>query len=179
VVAGQYNEGNHWTGGWRGSGSWSGNGPWSGNRGNGWHQGQPYKHMAVFSVDGMHASDVEKYLVVRPKSNISLLLATGYEYTNAYTSAPSDSFPGTMAQWTGGTPAVTGVWYDDTWDRSWYAPGSNCQGPPGAESKLSWRRCCQTQVLTRALQLPMTKASITIAHKSSPAGLILLTYQKL
>ena len=69
--------------------------------------------------------------------------------------------------------------YDDTWDRSWYAPGSNCQGPPGAESKLSWRRCCQTQVLTRALQLPMTKASITIAHKSSPAGLILLTYQKL
>jgi len=92
--------------------------------------------MAVFSVDGMHASDVEKYLAVRPTSNISILLATGYEYTNAYTSAPSDSFPGTMAQWTGGTPAVTGVWYDDTWDRSWYAPGSNCQGPPGAESKL-------------------------------------------
>jgi hypothetical protein len=47
----------------------------------------PYKHVLVFSVDGMHSSDVEKYTAARPKSNMVKLLATGYEYTDAYTSA--------------------------------------------------------------------------------------------
>ncbi len=46
-----------------------------------------YKHVLVFSVDGMHSSDVEKYVAVRPESNISKLLSTGYEYSNAFTSA--------------------------------------------------------------------------------------------
>lgn len=49
---------------------------------------------------------------------------------------PSDSFPGTMNQMTGAHPRTTGVWYDDTWDRTFYAPGSNCSGPPGAEGIL-------------------------------------------
>ncbi len=95
-----------------------------------------FKYVATFSVDGMHGSDVEKYVAARPKSTIAELLENGYEYTNAYTSSPSDSFPGTLAQFTGSGPRTTGVWYDDAWDRSLYAPGSNCQGPPGAESKL-------------------------------------------
>ena len=96
-----------------------------------WNNDGPYKHVAAFSVDGMHSSDVEKYLAVRPNSNISMLLKTGYEYTNAFTSAPSDSFPGTLAQYTGGTPAVHGVWYDATWDRSYYAANTTCSGPAG------------------------------------------------
>ncbi|KAK5016848.1 hypothetical protein LTR39_001867 [Cryomyces antarcticus] len=100
----------------------------------GWNVKQnPYKHVAVFSVDGMHSSDVEKYLAVRPNSNISQLLQHGYEYTDAYTAAPSDSFPGSMAQFTGATPKTTGVWYDDIWVRDYYDAGSNCTGPPGAE----------------------------------------------
>lgn len=40
-----------------------------------------YKHVAVFSVDGLHSSDVEKYVNLRPKSSIASLLATGFEYT--------------------------------------------------------------------------------------------------
>lgn len=48
---------------------------------------QPYQHVIALSIDGMHGSDVEKYLAVRPNSTMASLLATGYEYTNAYTSA--------------------------------------------------------------------------------------------
>ncbi|TDL24276.1 type I phosphodiesterase/nucleotide pyrophosphatase [Rickenella mellea] len=76
-----------------------------------------YKHVATFSVDGLHSSDVGKYLAVRPQSTIAKLLNTGFEYTDTFTSAPSDSFPGTLAQFTGALPRTTGVWYDDIWDR--------------------------------------------------------------
>lgn len=100
-----------------------------------------YKYVAAFSVDGMHSSDVEKYVAARPKSTIAELLETGFEYTNAFTTEPSDSFPGTMAQFTGSGPRTTGVWYDDVWDRSLYAPGSKCAGPAGAEGQsLSFPR---------------------------------------
>jgi predicted AlkP superfamily pyrophosphatase or phosphodiesterase len=96
-----------------------------------------YKYVAVFSIDGLHGSDVEKYVSLRPKSVIAELLENGYEYTSAYTSAPSDSFPGTLNQFTGASPRTTGVWYDDTYDRSFYPPFSdsktNCAGPAGAE----------------------------------------------
>ncbi|KAK6432658.1 hypothetical protein LTR95_011173 [Oleoguttula sp. CCFEE 5521] len=106
-----------------------------------WHHGPPgyhheanaYKHVVAISVDGMHSSDVTKWVALSPNSNISKLLQTGYEYTDAWTSAPSDSFPGSLAQFTGATPKTTGVWYDDTWDRTFYDPGSNCTGPAGAE----------------------------------------------
>jgi len=92
-----------------------------------------YEHVAVFSIDGFHGSDVHKYTALRPNSTIAKLLATGFEYTNAFTSAPSDSFPGTMNQFTGASPRTTGVWYDDTYDRSFFAPKSDCKGPIGAE----------------------------------------------
>ena len=92
-----------------------------------------YKHVAVFSIDGFHSSDVEKYVGLRKGSTIAKLLQTGYEYTDAFTSAPSDSFPGTLNQYTGASPRTTGVWYDDTYDRSFFAPGSDCSGKPGAE----------------------------------------------
>ena len=95
-----------------------------------------YNFVATFSVDGMHGSDVEKYVALRPKSTIAKLLQNGYEYTNAFTTSPSDSFPGTLAQFTGSGPRTTGVWYDDAYDRSLYAPKSNCHGPPGAESEF-------------------------------------------
>jgi hypothetical protein len=48
-----------------------------------------YSHVLVFSVDGMHGSDVEKYIAERPKSIIASLLETGYEYTNAFTTTVS------------------------------------------------------------------------------------------
>jgi len=99
-----------------------------------------FKYVALFSVDGLHGSDVEKYVALRPKSTIAQLLETGYEYTDAYTAAPSDSFPGSLFQFTGASPKTTGVWYDDAYDRSFYAPfsqsGTHCAGPPGAEGLL-------------------------------------------
>jgi len=101
-----------------------------------------YKYVALFSVDGLHASDVGKYVALRPESTIAQLLETGYEYTNAFTSAPSDSFPGTMFQFTGANPKTTGVWYDVAYDRTFYAPfsqsGTHCAGPPGAVGQFKF-----------------------------------------
>ena len=97
----------------------------------------PFKHVVQFSVDGMHGSDVGKWVALRPNSNFSRLLQHGYEYADAFTSAPSDSFPGTVAQYTGASPRTSGVWYDDTFDWTYYAPGSDCAGPPGAEGMLN------------------------------------------
>ena len=94
----------------------------------------PFKRVFTFSIDGLHSSDVAKWLAYQPESNISALLKTGYEYTDAYTSAPSDSFPGTCAFYTGATPKTTGVWYDDVWDRSLFAPTDLLCSSPGAES---------------------------------------------
>jgi predicted AlkP superfamily pyrophosphatase or phosphodiesterase len=72
----------------------------------GWHgdrdkDGTPiFQHVAIFSVDGLHGSDIDKWLAKGP-SNISKMLDNGYRYSNAWTTFPSDSFPGTLAQYTG------------------------------------------------------------------------------
>lgn len=58
---------------------------------NGW--GKKYKYVFQASVDGMHSSDVEKYLAIRPKSAMASLLATGYEYTGAYTTGVCEAWP--------------------------------------------------------------------------------------
>ena len=88
-----------------------------------------YNHVAQFSIDGFHASDLTKYVALYPNSTLATLLKTGYQYTDCFTTAPSDSFPGTLAPLTGANPRTTGVWYDVIWDRSYYDPGSNCTGP--------------------------------------------------
>lgn len=53
----------------------------------GWGSSASYKHVLVFSVDGLHSNDIGKYLAIRPKSTIAQLLETGVEFTDAYTSA--------------------------------------------------------------------------------------------
>ncbi|KAF4636188.1 hypothetical protein G7Y89_g1888 [Cudoniella acicularis] len=96
-----------------------------------------YKYVAAFSIDGLHSSDVNKYTTLRPASTIAILLKTGYQYTDCLTSAPSDSYPGVAAFITGASPRTHGIWYDDTYDRTYWAPfsttGTNCAGAPGAE----------------------------------------------
>jgi hypothetical protein len=47
-----------------------------------------FQHVAVFSVDGLHASDIDKWLALGT-SNISEMLEHGYLYTDAYTTFPS------------------------------------------------------------------------------------------
>jgi Type I phosphodiesterase / nucleotide pyrophosphatase len=70
-----------------------------------------------------------------PSSALAKLVHRGVEYSNAQTPFPSDSFPGMVAQVTGGNPSSTGVFYDDSWNHALFPAGTtSCVGPaPGAE----------------------------------------------
>lgn len=78
-----------------------------------------FRYVGVFSVDRLHSSEVEKNVARQFNPTITELLGTGYGYGNALTSAPSNSFPGTLNQSTGVRPKtpVTGVWSDVERDR--------------------------------------------------------------
>jgi hypothetical protein len=93
----------------------------------------PYAHVLLISVDGLHAIDLANYAATHPSSTLASLSKAGIQYSNAFSPAPSDSFPGMLALVTGGTPRSTGVFYDDSYDRTYFAPGSDCSGAPGAE----------------------------------------------
>jgi hypothetical protein len=93
----------------------------------------PYKHVLLISVDGLHALDLAEYSSAHPGSTFAALMHDGVVYPNALTTMPSDSFPGLLAQVSGGSPKTTGVFYDDSFDRTYFAPDSNCAGDPGAE----------------------------------------------
>jgi Type I phosphodiesterase / nucleotide pyrophosphatase len=97
------------------------------------HEG--VRHVLLVSIDGFHAVDLEVATGACP--NLSKLTHHGITYTNASTTKPSDSFPGLLAPVTGGTAKSTGVFYDDSYDRTLFAPGSNCQMGPGAETNLA------------------------------------------
>lgn len=91
-------------------------------------QRSPVRHVVLISVDGLHALDLRYYIRFHPDSYLAKLAAQGVEYTDAHTVVPADSFPGLLALVTGGTPAVTGVYYDNTWDRSLAPASGPCVG---------------------------------------------------
>jgi hypothetical protein len=91
------------------------------------------KHVLLLSVDGMHEVDLQRYVKFHPASAFAKLLARSVHFTNAHTAQPSDSFPGLLAFMTGASPRTHGVFYDDSYDRTLFAPKSNCQGTPGTE----------------------------------------------
>jgi len=95
------------------------------------------KHVLLLSIDGFHAVDLEICVAKGTCPNLSKLTEHGITYTNASTTKPSDSFPGLLAQVTGGTSKSTGVFYDDSYDPTLFAPGSNCQMGPGTETNLA------------------------------------------
>ncbi len=74
------------------------------------------KRVLLFSVDGVHAVDLANYIKSNQQSTLANLSQHGITYTNASTSSASDSFPGLLAQVTGGSPISTGVFYDDSYD---------------------------------------------------------------
>jgi len=84
------------------------------------------RHVLLISIDGMHAVDLQRYVELHPNSALAQLSQIGVVYPNASTSRPSDSFPGLLSMVTGGTPRSTGVFYDDSYDRTLSPPGSNC-----------------------------------------------------
>jgi hypothetical protein len=88
----------------------------------------------LISVDGLHAIDLSNWLATHPNSTFAKLAAHGIVYPNAFTTAPSDSFPGMLAQVTGGSPLSRGLFYDDSYDCKEY-PSKNYwirQGKPDA-----------------------------------------------
>jgi len=102
-----------------------------------------YEHVLLISVDGMHAVDLANWIQNHPDSNFAKLANSGIIYPNTFTTAPSDSYPGMIAQATGGSPKTAGLFYDDSYDRTEYPskafytsqgmPDPGCTGTPGTE----------------------------------------------
>jgi hypothetical protein len=99
------------------------------------HHTRGIQHVLLISVDGMHQSDLEWYVVNHPDSELARLATRGAEYTDAQTADPSDSDPGGTALMTGGDPKVTGIYYDDEYSHGVFPPGTtSCSGPvPGGD----------------------------------------------
>jgi Type I phosphodiesterase / nucleotide pyrophosphatase len=88
------------------------------------------QRVLLISVDGMHAVDFLNCANGISTTNnnqpycpaMAALAQTGVNYVAASTSKPSDSFPGLTAIVTGGSPALTGVYYDVAYSRNYNAP---------------------------------------------------------
>ncbi len=83
-----------------------------------------FQHVLVISIDGLHNSDLSVSNLQSSLTNIKRLQGEGITYSNAFTSAPSDSFPGELNYITGANPGTTGVFYDKSYSRTLYAPGT-------------------------------------------------------
>ncbi len=95
------------------------------------------KRVLVISVDGLHALDLANYIQANPGSGFGELASHGVRYSNASSSKPSDSFPGTLAPFTGGSPNSTGVFYDDSYDRKLSPPLIDADGKPLGNTSCS------------------------------------------
>lgn len=88
------------------------------------------RHVLLISVDGMHAVDFLNCAKGISTVNngqpycpaIAALAKNGINYVAASTSKPSDSFPGLTAIVTGGSPALTGIYYDVAYSRNLDGP---------------------------------------------------------
>ena len=90
----------------------------------------PIQRVLLISIDGMHAVDFLNCANGIPTINngkpycpaLAALGKIGVNYVAATPSKPSDSFPGLTAIITGGSPALTGVYYDVAYSRNLDAP---------------------------------------------------------
>ncbi len=88
------------------------------------------KRVLLVSIDGMHAVDFANCSRGISTANngepycpaLAELGKRGINYVAASTSKPSDSFPGLIAIVTGGSPALTGIYYDVAYARNLDAP---------------------------------------------------------
>ena len=129
----------------------------------------PIARVLLISVDGLHASDLQGYVATHPESTLAQLSAHGRTYTNASATKPSDSFPGLLAMVTGGTPRSTGVYYDDSWDRT-LAGDVTKPCAPGAETQ--WKQNLDIIYPTFAAFQPYSDYWVTFAGSAlNPAKL--------
>lgn len=90
------------------------------------------RRVLVISIDGMHALDFALWIKNNPGSALAGLAGRGVNFTNASTTKPSDSIPATVGIFTGGSPAIGGMYYDDAYNRAWFAPtNTTCSGTRG------------------------------------------------
>jgi len=98
------------------------------------------KRVLLISIDGMHAVDFANCVNGITTVNngapycpaLAALGKTGINYVAASTSKPSDSFPGLTSIVTGGSPALTGIYYDVAYSRALDGPAvvtGNGNGP--------------------------------------------------
>jgi len=133
----------------------------------------PVKHVLLLSVDGMHQSDLAYYVANHPASALARLVAGGREFTGARTPFPSDSFPGMVGQVTGGDPRVTGIYYDDSYNRGLLPAGTTtCAGvKPGVEVTYFEALDRNPRALDAGQGLPNLPAGI-LGMTGNPATLI-------
>lgn len=113
------------------------------------------RHVLLISVDGLHDVGASKWIAAHSDSALAELAGHGVQYSDAHTPTPSDSFPGLTALVTGGSPKTTGIYYDDSYDRTLFPPGSACQGnrePKPPTSRFSRR----TSRSSSAPSIPLT-----------------------
>lgn len=119
----------------------------------------PYQRVLLLSIDGLHAADLATWLGSHTAANSPLanLSQTGTLFMNAYAPGPSSGFPGILALTTGGTPTSTGVYYDDSYDRNLFAPGSNCATSPNPGTEVNYTQAIDTSTSTLFPSIDPTK----------------------
>jgi Type I phosphodiesterase / nucleotide pyrophosphatase len=95
------------------------------------------RHILLISIDGMTELDYQLWVKNNPASAIGQLAAQGMHYSNAYGTKPGDSIPASVGVFTGATPAVAGMYYDDAYNRAWFVPTDvTCATPAGTVTSL-------------------------------------------
>ncbi len=89
-------------------------------------QGPSVQRVLLLSIDGMHSLDLANLVRNDSESALAKLSQHAVTYSNAYTAFPSNSWPGLLSMLTGGSPNVTGVIFENSYDRSLSPPGSDC-----------------------------------------------------
>ena len=84
------------------------------------------QRVLLLSIDGMHSLDLANLMKYSPDSTLARLSGHAVTYSNAYTAFPPNSWPGLLSMVTGGSPSVTGVIFENSYDRSLSPPGSDC-----------------------------------------------------
>ena len=90
-----------------------------------------YQRAIFLSFDGMHQFDLVNYISKYPNSTFAALIKHSVVYSNARASSPSDSLPATAALFSGASSRNSGIFWEQSWDRSLYTGGVGCKGPMG------------------------------------------------
>ena len=100
------------------------------------HAANPPAHVLLISIDGMHEVDLRLWVQKHPGGPLAKLSQRAPPTATPTPRCPPTASPGMLAQVTGGTPASTGVFYDDSFDRTLYAD-QTCTGAQGVEVEFA------------------------------------------